>query len=48
MNNVYPSPQDELFDAVRNVTGYTLTIDQCNDILSELRLLGYEVVRREE
>ena len=43
--SVYGSPADELFTAVHNVTATSLTNEQCADIINELWLLGYEIIR---
>ena len=43
--SVYGSPADELFSAVFSVTATPLTNEQCADIINELWLLGYEIIR---
>ena len=40
---VYPSPQEELMNAIAWTINTVLTVDQCNDVLSDLRSLGYEI-----
>ena len=43
--SVYGSPSDELFTAVHNVTATSLTNEQCADIINELWIQGYEIIR---
>jgi len=43
--SVYGSPSDELFVAVSNVTNTPLTNEQCADIINELWIQGYEIIR---
>ena len=43
--SVYGSPADELFSAVFSVTATPLTNEQCADIIHELWIQGYEIIR---